>query len=145
MAELKLKQLHRGYVLTDFDGNEVGIKDSEQALEEIKKQLNLDEKSEQPIVEENAQKVKYTTIELHRKIFEKAKEQISLTGKINGAKIARELDANASNVHSHLRKMNTELDELMKNWQDERDKQMLSVETRTNADSDKVSSEDVNK
>lgn len=139
MTELKLRQLYRGYVLTDFESNEIGCKDAEQAVEEIKKLLNINGKSEKTVAEENKQKTKYTTVELHRKIFEAAKEQINLTGKINGAEIARGLDVNASNVHSHLKKMSIELEELMKKWQDERDKQMLNVETRTNGDSNKLS------
>jgi DNA-binding NarL/FixJ family response regulator len=141
MTELKLRQLHRGYVLTDFEGNEVGVKDSEQAIEEVKKLLNGGN-SEKPPVEDSSQvqeqartkKVKYTTVELHRKIFEIAKEQISVTGKTNGAEIARALGTNASNVSNHLKKM-TELDELEKKWKDERDKKMTVTETRTDAES----------
>lgn len=143
MTELKLEQLHRGYVLTDFEGNKIGCKDSEQAIEEIKTLLKIDEKFEQPVVEENKHKTKYTTVELHRKIFEAAKEQISLTGKINGAEIARGLDANASNVHAHLKKLSTELDELIKKWREERDKQMLNVETRTDGESNKLTRADI--
>jgi hypothetical protein len=137
MTELKLRQLFRGFVLTDFDGNEVGCKDSEQAMTEIRQLLNLDEKSEQTVEEENSRKPRQSAVELHRNIFEKAKEQISLTGKVNGAQIARELEANASNIHSHLKKMHLELDELIKKWQDERDGKMLNVETRTDAESNK--------
>jgi hypothetical protein len=137
MAELKLRQLFRGFVLTDFDGNEVGCKDSEQAMTEIRQLLNLDEKSEQIVEEENSRKPRQSAVELHRNIFEKAKEQINLTGKVNGAQIARELEANASNIHSHLKKMHLELDELIKKWQDERDGKMLNVETRTDAESNK--------
>ena len=134
MTELKLRQLYRGYVLTDFESNEIGCKDAEQAVEEIKKLLKIDKNSEQPVAEENKQKTKYTTVELHRKIFEAARDQINLTGKINGAEIARGLDVNASNVHAHLKKLSTELDELIKKRQEERDKQMLNVETKTDAD-----------
>lgn len=133
-AELKLKQLYRGYVLTDFEGNEVGIKDTDQAMEEIKKLLKFDEKSEEDSILE--QKIKPNHIELHRMIFEAAKEQISLYGKVNGAKIARELDINNSTVHSHLRKMNLELEDLIKKWQEERDKPMVHTETRVSSDSE---------
>jgi len=138
MTELKLRQLHRGYILTDFDGNEVGVKDPKQAMEEIKKLLNIDEKSEQQTTEEYTSKTKQNTVELHRKIFEAAKEHISLNGKINGAKIARELEINISTVHSHLKKMNIELEKMITKWKDERDKKVLNVETITDAESTKV-------
>lgn len=139
MTELKLKQLHRGYVLTDFDGNEVGIKDSTQAMEEIRKLLKIDKKSDLPIVEEHTRKTKNSTIELHRNIFENAKEQISSTGKVNCAKIARELDINNSTVHVHIKKMNSELEILIKKWKEERDKQMPNVETGTDTENNSVS------
>lgn len=129
--ELKLKQLHRGYVLTDFEGNEVGIKDTNQAMEEIRKLLKFDEKSEESILE---QKTKPNHIELHRMIFDAAKGQINIYGKVNGAKIARELNVNNSTVHSHLRKMNLELEDLIKKWQEERDKKMVHTETRVSSD-----------
>lgn len=143
MAELKLRQLHRGYVLTDFEGNEVGVKDSEQAIEEVKKLLNGNNSEKPPVedsehVKEQIQKVRYTRTELQRKVFEKAKEQISLTGKTNGAEIARELGSNPSTINIHLNRMRIELDELVKKWQDERDKKMTVTETRTDADSNKV-------
>ena len=132
MTELKLRQLYRGYVLTDFESNEIGCKDAEQAVEEIKKLLKVDERYEESVLGES-RKPKYTTVELHRKIFEAAKEQINLTGKINGAEIARELDANASNVHAHLKKLSTELNELIKKRQEERDKPMINTETTVNS------------
>ena len=140
MPELKLRQLHRGFLLTDFNNNEVGCKDSEQALEEIKKLIICDEKSEgqitekpiteKPITEKRGRKKRESTVELHRKIFEAAKEQIDLTGKINNAQIARDLQANPSTVGIHLKGMENELGILTKKWQDERDKKMVNVETR---------------
>ncbi len=159
MAELKLRQLHRGYVLTDFEGNEVGVKDSEQAVEEIKNLLNgknqeniIDEgniqDSEQGSKEEGQQlqiqKVRYNRTELHRKIFELAKEQINLTGRTNAAEIARELGSNHSTVSNHINKMKVELDKFVIKWQDERDKKMLNTETITDKEGNKLS-EDSNK
>lgn len=138
MTELKLEQLCRGYVLTDFDGNKVGIKDSKHAIEEIEKLLNIGRKSGQSIVEKLIRKPKYNHVELHRNIFEKAKEQIGSYGKINCAKIARELNISYSNVRNHLDKMNLELDELIKKWQDERDKNIADKETTPNADDGKL-------
>ncbi len=143
MTELKLKRLYRGFVLTDFDGNDIGCKDSEQALEEIKKLLKIDEMVEKPVVEDEKHRIKYTTVELQRKIFEKAKEQISLTGKTNGAEIARELGTNNSTVHNHIKKMSIELDELIKKWQEERDRQMLKSETITDSESNKLTRSDI--
>jgi len=144
MTELKLRQLHRGYILTDFEGNEVGVKDKEQAIEEIRQLLNGGN-SETPIedssqLQEHAeqQKVKYSRVELQRKVFEKAKEQIELYGKTNGAEIARELGSNNSTINNHLNRMKVELDELIKKWQDERDKKMTVTETRTDAESNTV-------
>lgn len=161
MQELKLRQLHRGFLLTDFDNNEVGCKDFEQALEEIKKLIKPDGKSETPITEttlekpiterpttdnqivenhavkKRAKRTRDSTIELHRKIFEAAKEQINLLGRVNGAQIARDLNVNASNVGNHLKKMESELDELIKKWQDERDRKMVNAETTVNSSGDK--------
>jgi hypothetical protein len=160
MYELKLRRLHRGFLLTDFNNNEVGCKDSEQVLEEIKKLIIHDEKpttetsekpisekpisekpisekpiSEKPISEKPIRKKRESTVELQRKIFEAAKEQIDLTGKINGAQIARDLQANQSTVSNHLKGMEIELGILIKKWQDERDKKMVNVETRSDIDS----------
>lgn len=148
MTEIKLKKLHRGYVLTDFEGNEIGIKDSVQAMEEVEKLLGSDEKSvqstkqsiEQSTVEEPLKKTR-NTAELHRTIFEKAKEQIELTGKVSPVKISRELEINNSTVHLHIRKMSIELDALIKKRQDEMDKHMIIVETR-DIKSDKIINED---
>ena len=156
MTELKLGKLYRGFVLTDFNGNEIGIKDYEQAMEEIKKLIKpgeLDEGYGQPVVEksisgksimdvsaqkESPKKERRPTVEIHREIFEKAKEHINLTGKVSGAKISRELNINTSTVHSHLRKMNIELEALIKKWQDEHDKLLSTTETRTDQDGNKV-------
>lgn len=138
MTELKLKQLHRGYVLTDFDNNEIGVKDSGQAMEEIGKLLKPDERFEQSTVKGPIKKTRPNTAELHRQIFEKAKEQIDITGKVNAAKIARELELNNSSVHSHLKKMNVELETIIKKWNDEHDKTMLAAETRTDDESAKI-------
>jgi hypothetical protein len=71
-----------------------------------------------------------STVELHRTIFDKAVEQINLVGKVNGNKIAKELNINAPNVYNHLKKMNGELEELKRNWQEERDKNMVNNVTR---------------
>lgn len=153
MPELKLRQLHRGFVLTDFNNNEIGCKDSEQALEEIKELIIHDEKSreqiaekpvaEKPVAEKSVaeksekrkRKKRESTVELQRKIFEIAKEQIDLTGKINGAQIARELQINPQAVSKHLKEMENELETLIKKWQDERDKKMVNVETRVDPSS----------
>jgi phage shock protein A len=141
MTELKLRKLFRGYVFTDFDGNEIGCQDTEHAMEEIKKLLKPDEKSEEPIVEKSAdvyvKKVRNSTVELQRKIFELAKEQISLKGKVNSAQIARDLDVNASNVSVHLKKMRDELEVMTKKWQDKRDESMIHTETGTSNDENK--------
>ena len=56
MTELILKKLDRGFILKDFDGNEIGIRDSEQAIEEIKILIKPDEKHiiytiEKPIID----------------------------------------------------------------------------------------------
>jgi hypothetical protein len=149
MSELKLRKLFRGYVFTDFDGNEIGCKDTEQAIYEIEKLLKPDKKHEESesdieeieeeVKKERVKKERTSTVELHRKVFELAKEQINVTGKVNGAQIARDLDANASNVSIHLKRMHEELDVLIKKWQDERDKPMVNVETRINPDSGKLS------
>lgn len=140
MTELRLRKLYRGYVFTDFDGNEIGCKDTEQAMDEIARLLVPDKKfeesateksiiedkiAEKPVVEKRARKTKASAIEMHRKIFERAKDQIGLTGKINGAQIAREMGINASNVSAHLRRMHNELEILIKKWQDEGDKRMV--------------------
>jgi hypothetical protein len=136
--------LYRGYVLTDFEGNEVAIKNGEEAIKEIKKLLNLDEKSENPISEVFTPK-KSNYVEIHRNIFEKAKEQINLTGKVNGAKISRELEINASTVHAHLKKMNFELEELIKNWQVKNMKSTDAKDIRKDKNNidDKKSNEDI--
>ena len=138
MTELKLKKLHRGYVLTDFDGNEIGVKDSEQAMQEIKKLVKPEDEHGQPAVEQPIKEKKRITVELQREIFEKAKEQINLVGRISKAKISRDLGINASTVHNHLKKMNAELEELIKKWQEEHDKSTLTIETGTDQDSNKL-------
>lgn len=139
MVELKLRKLFRGYVFTDFDGNEIGCKDTNQAMDEIVRLLDPDKKSEELVVEgqvreKRERKTRKNAIETHRKIFEAAKEQINITGKINCAQIARDLDLNASNVGNHLKKMNDELEGIIKKWQDERDKPMVRADTRANDD-----------
>ncbi len=146
MAELKLRQLYRGFVLTDFDGNDVGCKDSEHAIEEIRKILGSDNDCSHDndhnsshdhvckIIGKPIQRMIYNPVELRRNIFEKAKEQIDIIGKINGAQISRDLDVKCSTVHSHLKKMSVELDALIKSRQEERDKKMSDIETRTGGD-----------
>ena len=142
MGELKLRQLHRGYVLTDFEANEIGIRDSEHAIDEIKKLLKLDEQqSIKQDVQKNSKMLsqeiqpirqeKPDFLELQAKILEKAKEQISLTGKVNGTKIARELGMNYSTVHHRLKKLTTEIDELIKKRQKEHDKPVSDIDTKT--------------
>jgi len=140
MTELKLKQLHRGYVLTDFDGNDIGVKDSEQAMEEIRKLVKPGEESGQPAIKEPLKKTRPNTAELHRQIFEKAKEQIDLTGKFSAVGISRALQINNSTVHSHLKKMNIELEELIKKWKIGHYENVLPSETGTDAESTNVES-----
>lgn len=125
-TELKLRKLHRGYVLTDFNGDEIGIKDSEQAIDELKKILKPEEKVDQsmPIIEIDKIE-KERVADLQKKIFEKAKEQIGMTGKVNGAKIARELNIGHSTAHTYIKKMSIEIEALIKMWQD---KQQPSTE-----------------
>ena len=139
MEELKLKKLFRGYVLSDFEGNEIGIKDSEQAMIEIKKLIYHDEISEQSVAEQPIKEKRRTTVELQREIFENAKEQINLTGKVVGIKIARDLVINPSTVSNHLKKMDLELEGLIKKWQDDHDRSQPVVETKVDQDNIKVS------
>lgn len=82
--------------IKDFDKNEIGFKPTEE-------------------------KQKYNKTELHRKIFEIAKEQISLVGEVDVPKIAEDLKVDISVADSHVRKMSLELTLLIKKWQDERD------------------------
>jgi hypothetical protein len=157
MQELKLRPLHRGFVLTDFDNNEVGCKDIEQAFEEIKNLIMSEEKceekceeqftekpnAEKPIADDHivgnsatkkhGRKPRESTVEMHRKILEVAKEQINSLGRVNAAQIARDLHVNASNVGLHLKQMENELDELIKKWQEDRDKKILDTNIK-NAD-----------
>lgn len=193
MQELKLKTLFRGYILTDFDGNDMGIKDAEHAIEEIKKlltqgnssnnivnnvahkekelpanQIQFDEKdpgtireheeyplckdeflaqdnnsnnrkSDGEIHKDNKKGSKrHNYIELHRKIFEIAKDQISISGRTNGAEISRILRIGISSVYTHLGKMNKDLDILIRKknlemlikekGQKERESQCLDLE-----------------
>ena len=139
MEELKLKKLFRGYVLSDFEGNEIGIKDSEQAIIEIKKPIYQDEISDQSVAEQPIKEKRRTTVELQREIFENAKEQINLTGKVVGIKIARDLVINPSTVSNHLKKMDLELERLIKKWQDDHDRSQPVVETKVDQDNIKVS------
>jgi ribosomal protein S25 len=76
--------------ITDFDSNEVGCKFPEE-------------------------KQKRNKVEIHRKIFEKAKDQINLVGKINVSKIAEDLKISISTTRNHLKKLNDELEILIKN------------------------------
>ena len=70
---------------------------------------------------------------LHRKIFEVAKEQISLVGKVDMPNIAEYLNVNISTAESHVKKMGLELALLIKKWQDERDKLTARKETMTDS------------
>lgn len=83
---------------------------------------------------EPTKKPKPNPVELHRNVFEKAKEQIDLVGRVNVKKIAEELDVSTSNVRRHLKKLNSELEALIKKWQDRRDVQMTNIDTRTTVD-----------
>lgn len=168
MTELKLRRLYRGYVFTDFDGNEVGCKDSDQAIDEIKKLLEPDKKLEEQITEKPPiekpveeqitekspiekpveerpvagkldRKPRYNRVELQRKIFEAAKEQINLIGKVNAAQISRDLNISPSSVGNHLKVLENELNLLIKKWQDERDKKMVNAETRIDPSGDESS------
>jgi hypothetical protein len=68
------------------------------------------------------EKPKYNKIELHRFIFEKAREQINLVGQFDIKKISEELKIDVSTTQKHIKKMSLELTILIKRWQDERDK-----------------------
>ena len=76
---------------------------------------------------------------MQREIFENAKEQINLTGKVVGIKIARDLVINPSTVSNHLKKMDLELERLIKKWQDDHDRSQPVVETKVDQDNIKVS------
>lgn len=68
------------------------------------------------------EKHKYNKAELRSKIFEKAKEQINLVGKVDTSKIAEDLKINISETNDYISKMGLELTFLIKTWQDEVDK-----------------------
>lgn len=68
------------------------------------------------------EKPKYNKTELRRKIFEKAKEQIGLVGKVDVSKIAEYLKIDVSTTNDHIKKMGLELAFLIKTWQDDVDK-----------------------
>jgi hypothetical protein len=87
--------------------------------------------TDETIKKKRGRKPKEVTIELHRKIFEMAKEQINLLGRVNSNEIAKEMDTSNSAVQKHLKKMDGDLDDLIKKWQVERDKKMVNTETRT--------------
>lgn len=81
------------------------------------------------------EKQKYNKTEIHRKIFEKAKEQIDLVGQINASKIAEDLKIKVSMAESHIIQMGPELGVLIKKWQDERDKHKANIDTKITVES----------
>lgn len=64
----------------------------------------------------------YNKTELHRKIFEIAKEQIRAFGKFDENRISEKLKIDVSTAKGHIKKMSLELAFLIKKWQDEQDK-----------------------
>lgn len=74
------------------------------------------------------EKPKYNKTELHRKIFEKAKEQINLAGKVDASKIAEDLSVEILLANDHIKKMGLELAFLIKTWQDGIDKSVVRKE-----------------
>lgn len=74
------------------------------------------------------EKPKYNKTELHRIIFEKAREQINLVGQFDVSKISEELKIDISTTQKHIKKMGLELAILTKKWQDERDKSSVPME-----------------
>lgn len=95
------------------------------------KMTNID--NNEDVCKCSKEKPKYSKIELHRKIFEKAKGQIDLVGKIDESKIAKELKIDISTTNDHIRKMGLELGLLIIKWQGERDKSMVKKETVVNS------------
>jgi hypothetical protein len=130
--ELKKRILELRELIKNDSGKKGECGNLENSIIEIEKEKEI-------IIEEDKRKKrgrrpKRSTLELKRKIFEKAKEQIELLGRVNGARIARELGRNTSNVCIHLKKMDSELDELIKKWIDERDKKMVNVKTKSDVE-----------
>lgn len=72
---------------------------------------------------------KYNKTELHRKIFEIAKEQINLVGQFDATKISEKLKIDVPTAKGHIKKMNLELAFLIKKWQDEQDKSIEKQDT----------------
>jgi ribosomal protein S25 len=70
------------------------------------------------------EKPKYNKTELHRKIFEIAKEQINQIGNINVYEITDELKINISTTRKHIKKMNRELESLIKKWKNDNKKEL---------------------
>jgi len=72
---------------------------------------------------------KYNKTELHRKIFEIAKEQINLVGQFDTTNISEKLKIDVPTAKGHIKKMNLELAFLIKKWQDEQDKSIERQDT----------------
>lgn len=70
------------------------------------------------------EKPKYNKTELHRKIFEIAKEQISAVGQFDEKKISEKLKIDVPAAKGHIKKMRLELAFLIKKWQDEEDNRL---------------------
>ena len=75
------------------------------------------------------EKPKYNKTEIHRRIFEAAKEQIDLVGQIDVSKISEELKINVSTARKHVKKMALELELLIKKRENEKDKPIERQET----------------
>ncbi len=74
-------------------------------------------------------RTKYNKTELHRRIFEIAKGQIDIVGKIDTSKISEELKVDVSAINDHVNMMSCELESMIKKWQEERDRPMIKKET----------------
>ena len=78
--------------------------------------------SDEVCCKSSEEKPTYNKTELHRKIFEIAKEQISTVGQFDEKKISEKLKIDVSTAKGHIKKMRLELAFLIKKWQDEEDK-----------------------
>ena len=74
------------------------------------------------------EKPRYNKAGLHRKIFEKAKDQINIAGRVNVSKIAEDLKIDVSVANDHIKKMGLELAFLTKTWQEKVDKSTIRKE-----------------
>jgi hypothetical protein len=104
------------------------VKELEQratSLRELLKEKVTDINSNKDGCKYQKEKPRYNKTELHRNIFEIAKEQICSVGKFDVSNIAASLQINVSVVESHIKKMGLELALLIKQWQDEQDKSVI--------------------